>query len=517
MTVSAGFEGVEASYAAARTAFGRLVVARTRGEDVAALERDYAARRVEVGRRLAEHRPGAGEAEMVAAVRGALGWFDELEPVEGVEVAGEEPAEARDVAALRRHTMRAFGEAGDAIAVGGETLHRLHAFDRLATEPDPLRRRQVFEAMAPLWRAVDGDGGPSSPYRVLLRSSAARWDREGSPVERNAAALGIEPSTVEPMLRELLRSWRRVIGPDRLEPWDYRYLLGGMDRRLGPAVPRDRLLEVNDAHLASLGADPRALGIRYDVFPRDGRPVVPFAFALAETVPSVAIDGSWRPTVPWVFATYATGGLGSLNELLHESGHAVHYAAIRERPALFEPRVEDGGFVEGIGELVGWDADEPAFQRRHLGEAASLHESRLGRYGGVMLDACWTLFEIELHRHPDRVPNEVWSEVTEAGLGLVPHPEWSWWAVRAQLIEAPGYLANYVFAALVAAALRARIRALRGDWLEAGGDPGWYPFVSERLLRFGAARPARRVLTEFLGGPLTATPMLEDLALAARR
>ena len=74
------------------------------------------------------------------------------------------------------------------------------------------------------------------------------------------------------------------------------------------------------------------------------------------------------------------------------------------RPALFDRSLEDGGLAEGIGDLVGWDAHEPAFQRRYLGAASEPRESRLGRYGGVMLDVCWALFEIVLHRDPDLDP-----------------------------------------------------------------------------------------------------------------
>ena len=62
------------------------------------------------------------------------------------------------------------------------------------------------------------------------------------------------------------------------------------------------------------------------------------------------------------------------------------------------------------------------------------------------------------------------------------------------------------------AAVRARIREVRGDW--AAGDPGWYGFVSERLLRFGGARTPRELLVDFLGGPLTADALLADLARA---
>jgi hypothetical protein len=323
------------------------------------------------------------------------------------------------------------------------------------------------------------------------------------------------PGSIEGTLREILAAWRDVLGPERVEPWDYPFRVGGNERLVREHLPRERLQPINDAHLRSLGADPAGLHITYDVTPRPGRPPIPTAFTVGRDIGRLNEDGSWQPADTWIFATYAEGGLGNLEELLHESGHGLHEAAIRARPALFETLVADGGLAEGVADLVGWDAHEPAFQRRHLGIAADLQESRLGRYGAVMLDVCWALFEVVLHREPERAPNDVWAELTETGLGIVPHPEWSWWAMRGQLIDGPGYMANYALSAMVAAAVRARIREVRGDWLSDGGDPGWYAFVSEGLLRFGATRPAREVLTEFLGGPLTAEPLLDDLALTA--
>ena len=378
--------------------------------------------------------------------------------------------------------------------VGSQTMDRLSAQNRLATEPDPARRRAVFDAMEPIWRAVDGDGGPSSPYRTLLRSSAARWARDGSPVEAAATALGLASGSIETTLRDALAAWRSVLEPGLVEPWDYGFATGALDRRLGGRVTHAQLRIINDEHLRGLGADPTVLRIAYDVDPRPGRPTIPTAFTIARDFGRVGHDGSWRPATPWVFATYAEGGLGNLEELLHESGHALHYAAIRARPALFEPLVADGGLVEAFADLLGWDVHEPAFQARFLGAAADARACRLGRYGGVMLDVCWALFEVELHRDPERSPNEVWAELTETGLGIVPHPELSWWATRGQLIDGPGYMANYALSALVTAAIRARIRDIRGDWFGNGGDPGWYEFVADGLLRFGASRPAADVL-----------------------
>jgi hypothetical protein len=514
VTRASAFERLEAAYGDLRDAFGGLVVARHRGEDAGMRERDYARRRVALARLIATGSPRHGDDAALASIRSSLGWMDELEPVDGLEAAGQAPVEPPDVADLRRRTVEAYGEAVGAVRTTSGVIDRLTALGRLATEPDAGARRSLFLAMNPIWAAVDGDSGPASPYRTLLRSSAAHWARDGSPAEAAATALGMAPGSLEPTLREILARWRRVLGRERIEPWNYWFVVGALERRLGGLVGRNRLRAINDAHLASLGADAAALGIRYDLEPRPGRPPIPVAFTISEDVARPRDDGSWRAATPWVFATYAEGGLGNLEELVHESGHALHYAAIRTRPAFFEPPVEGGGFVEGIADLVGWDVHEPSFQARHLGATAGPGERRIGRYGGVMLDVCWALFEIELHRHPDRSPNDAWTELTEAGLGIVPHPEWSWWAVRGQLIESPGYMINYALAAIVAAALRRRIREVRGEWLGAGGDPGWYAFVAEHLLRFGSERPPREVLEAFLGGPLTAEALFTDFAAA---
>jgi hypothetical protein len=530
-TVGRGaLEAVEAAFVRARSTFGALYLARQTGRlpadegSLEALERRYRTERGELDAELARRAPeieaGGLEGEDGLAwrnLRAALAFVDELDGLAPPEVptapeAAGGPAAAPTEDDLRARTLAGYAAATASVEIDGETIDRGTALGRLATEPDAGARRRLFEAMAPIWRSMDGDGSGSSPYRRLLGGSAERWRREGSPIEATAVGLGLAPGTFEPMLREVLAAWRANVGPAATEPWDYRFAIGAAARRLAERVPRERLRAINDAHLAALGADPAGLGITYDLEPWVGRPPVPVAFTLSPAPPQPDGRRGWRPARPWVVATYAEGGLGNLAELLHESGHAIHDAAIRTRPALFDLAGETGGFVEGIADVVGWDAHEPAFQARHLGASASLGESRLGRYGEVMLDVCWTLFEIELHRSPDRAPNEVWTELTADGLGIRAHPEWSWWAVRGQLLESPGYMANYALAALAAAAIRARIRAVRGDW--SAGDPGWYGFVSERLLRWGAARPPAEVLGEFLSGPVTAEPLLDDLRAA---
>jgi hypothetical protein len=224
-------------------------------------------------------------------------------------------------------------------------------------------------------------------------------------------------------------------------------------------------------------------------------------------------DGSWDPGRPTVVASYTEGGLGELTELVHETGHAIHIAAIRTRPA-FADWPDSDALTEALGELVSLDVAEPAFASRWLPEAPAVPEavSLRCRYAGVALDAAWALFEIRLHADPKRRPNDAWTEITSGYLGIAPHPEWSWWAIRGQLVQEPGYMANYAIGAVLAADLRAAIRAARGDRID--GDPGWYAWVSAQIYRYGLERSARDVLRDVLGRAPAADSLLREIARA---
>jgi hypothetical protein len=452
----------------------------------------------------------------ILSIQAAIPWLDQAEPTPPRVGAPADTQTGIDddplVGQLRQTVFRRYGRAAGAVRVGAETMDRLSVLERLSRLEDGAARRWHFEALGPVWRSIDGDGGAQSPYRRLVRASAGRWARLGSPIEASAVAIGLAEGSLEPMIWSILRGWREVVGPSPIEPWDHWYASGAAARRLDRHIPLKRLRPLNDAHLAALGADPEGLGIGYDIFPRSGRAAVPVAFSMDR---GMDLDGSgrWRARPPWVFATYETGGLGNLVELLHESGHAIHSAAVQARPAFASYPMASAGFIEAIAEVLGWDADEPAWQRRWLGEAATPAEAARHRYGAVVLDMCWALFEIAMHRSPDLRPNDVWADITSRGLGLVPHPEWSWWAMRGQLIDDPGYVANYALSAIVAAAVRGRLRELRGDW--SAGDPGWYEAVSAALFRMGSERAPAELLHDLLGGPVTAAPLLADLRRAA--
>jgi len=482
------------------------------GRDIDLLRAAYAALRDRVAADLASATAAQVDAAALAAMRQALATALPP-PGEAPEPAtGEGPADcsaAPPDATLRdlQHRLYScYADAQSRVRFGDETIDRLTVFARLAATDDREERRRLFLALEPVWRSVDGDGTSASLYRRMIALSAARWRSGDSYVARNLATLGVDPGDAERWLERILAAWRDATPAEPLEPWDLHFAGGALSRALADRVARQRLEAVNDEFHATLGADPRALGIRYDLAPREGK--TPVAFTTFGRRPR-EVDGRWRPGEAWVFATYRVGGFDNLVELLHETGHGIHIQAIRARPA-FADWPDSDTFTEALAELLTQEAYEPEWQLRWLGAAAPLATSLRSKYAGIVLDICWALFELRLHRDPEADPNRVWSDLAHDYLRVEPHPEWAWWAMRGQLVDSPGYMMNYALGAVIAADLRARARELRGPLAEAG--PTLYPWLAEQLFRFGLERSSREVIEGFLGRPLSPDALLADLA-----
>ncbi len=517
---------LEAAFTGLRELHDAIDVAEARGLDrgedgraLPLLRREYAEARAALTERLANAapagRPGAADAAAFGAMRAALA---SVLPVEATAATAREAAGAPDcalasvnaaggdLAALQARVYACYGRAAQNVRFDDETLDRLTVFARLAQTDDREARRRLFLALDPVWRSVNGDDGAQSPFRRLVALSSARWAKDGSPVERNARALGVEPAQVEPWLVSILEAWRDATPNEPIEPWDWHYRAGALSRALRDQVPADRLRAVHDAFYRSLGADPAALPIRYDLAPRAGK--TPVAFTTFGRRPRLGEHGAVIPGEAWIFATYRAGGIDNLVELLHETGHAVHILAIRTRPAYADWPDSDT-FTEALGDLVALEAYEPAWQQRWLGASGTLADSLRAKYASIVLDVAWALFEVRMHRAPASDPNQVWSAITHDYLHVVPHPELSWWAMRGQLVDSPGYMMNYALGAIVVADLRARCRELRGPF--ANPDPGMYDWLGERLYRFGLERTSRAVVEDFLGRPVSPAALLADL------
>jgi hypothetical protein len=405
---------------------------------------------------------------------------------------------------LRGRMYACYGWAQSNLVLDRDTLDRLSVFGALGRENDPSRRRRLFLALEPVWRSVNGNDGRDSPYRQLIAGEVRTGSGSSAPLQQ-ARVSGVPPDSVQPWLLAILEAWRNSSPDTLIEPWDWYYLTGRASRQLSPRISHERLIQLNAQIYRGLGADLSRLGVHYDLDPRDGK--TPVAYTTFGLRPRFG-NGRWRAGEPWVFATYRTGGLDNLNELLHESGHAVHIAAIRTRPA-FADWPDSDPFTEALADLIALDVYEPSWQQRWLGDSVPVTEGVRGRYGGIVLDVAWALFELRMMANPDADPNAVWSQLTYDYLRIRSHPELSWWAMRGQLVDSPGYMMNYAVGAMLSAAIRARTRELHGAMT--AGDSTWYRWIAPRLFRFGLERPSREVLTEFLGGPVSPKALLEDM------
>lgn len=409
----------------------------------------------------------------------------------------------------------AFGRAAAAIPFEGETLDRLTVMSRLATEPDPDRRRRLFLSLDGVRATMAGPAGQGSTvYLELVRLRREAWARDGSvgsPFEKAAQAWGIAPETLEAWLLGVLSAWRDARPAELVEPWDLAWSAGAADRALARELPRDRMIEVAKAYVTAMGAPPKDLHVELDLAPRRGKDPVAFTDFIEK--PKWKGD-AWRGGRYRVSASYREGGLGNLNELVHELGHAIHLAAIRPDDPTHVDWPDDDVFTEALAEMIGASVYDPAWERRFLGASADPREALLARLQPVMLDICWALFEWRVHRDPAADPDRVWADLTSSYLRVAPHPEIAWWAVRGQLLDSPGYMMNYALGAIVTECLREAVARRRGGDALADPRPGLYLWLARNLYRFGSERPSREVVERFLAGPIDPAPLVATISRA---
>ena len=456
--------------------------------------------------RVATSRLAADDARAVAAMRKSLEALAADDTTAGLREQTCKDAQGRDAdfGALRAALVSCYVEFGNRLQFDGGVVDRGSALQLLHVVKEPARRKALFDAFVPLWTALNGRNEPDSPYRRMIAMAAAEASRNGSEIDAAASSIGVETGDIERWLVQILEAWRDASPEEMVEPWDYRYLNSAANRQLEAKIPAESLLPANERFYRDLGADLGKLAVVFDLEPRPDKSPLAYTDFLRR---GRLVDDQWQRPVARVVGTYPTGGLYSLNELVHESGHAAHVSTIHARPAFMD--WPDTLFVEAFADVPSWSVYEPTWQRRYLGAEVPAATSLRSLFGDVMLDVSWALFELRMLRNPGADPNAVWTDITSRYLRIVPHMEVPWWAMRVQLAGSPGYMVNYGLGAMLTAEIRARTIESIGPF--DAGNPRWYGWLSDRLLEFGSERDARSLMQDLLDRPLSPDALLRQI------
>ena len=259
-----------------------------------------------------------------------------------------------DYPSLRAALVSCFVEHGNALRYEGGKIERSTALQLLHVTDAPERRRALFESFVPLWTALNGRNEPDSPYRRMIALAALDARERGSEIDAAAQAIGVKTADVERWLVRVLEAWRDANPATPIEPWDFRYVNGAANRQLEASIPAAALLPSTERFFADLGANLQDLGVVHDLEPRADKSPLAYSDFL---VRGRTVDGDWQRPLARVVGSYPSGGLFSLNELVHEDGHAVHISAIRTRPAYMD--WPDTLLTEAFADVPSWSVHEP--------------------------------------------------------------------------------------------------------------------------------------------------------------
>jgi hypothetical protein len=274
-------------------------------------------------------------------------------------------------------------------------------------------------------------------------------------------------------------------------------------RRLSPLAdtyPKERAVPVCVETLARLGFDlERTPGIRLDL---EDRP---------QKSPRACVSASDPPTVVHLI-TRAQGGLHDYQALLHEAGHALHYAGCDPAlPYAFRKLSRDHALTEIYSYIVESVSREPGWHAEHFG--LSDDEARLNAEATLFLEA------LLYRRYTAKLGYELefWSRFADDGGTPGGYEERLTAAVGIRYpseqylsdMDAGFYSADYLRAWIRSAQLQAHLRREVGeDW--------WHRAETGELLRDlfrEGTKPTSEEIAARIGfDPLDTAPLTHELA-----
>jgi len=257
---------------------------------------------------------------------------------------------------LREECMKIEGALEDArnkmtlgATIGGEfvELSSVGLRAKMRVAPEEATRRACYDGVRTIGDFVTANGFVEL---VKARNAMAKslgyvdyYDYKVTQAEGfGKAALFDILDTLETGTRPLMVAARARLcaekGEAALEPWNSAFMMAGsITRQLDPYFPFEKAIEQWGRSFAALGISYEGASMSLDLLDRKGK--YSNGFCHWPQPAWLRADGSWQPTVTHFTSLADPSAVGSghtaLTTLMHEAGHAAHFANIRQRSPLF--------------------------------------------------------------------------------------------------------------------------------------------------------------------------------------
>lgn len=379
--------------------------------------------------------------------------------------------------------------------VDGKTLRRSELNNLIAQDPDRERRKQAWLARARNHELLNDRIKQAMTLRRELALKHAGTNFVDFMLERKGVlprkrilqiAEQFEKET-DAEYKQLFQRIKRDLKVDKVEPWDIEYffstLVGDFEKT---KIKRDQAwLKIKQLS--------KSLGFDFDKLPVD------------TVIAEITFGGGTYPILYGKEVRILVNryeGIRFTDTLLHEAGHALHYA-LMEDPTFILRGTSSEPFDEGCGQIMALLLYRKDIAKKYFGLTDKEHAAIAERYRlRALMDTRDTFaearFEYAAYDNPDQDLAALYNRIYEESTGISLHRA-PVWAFNPFFSTGPIYIQSYAIAEMAARQIHGHIdsTAELAKWNQRTGR-----HLRRRYFSISGRMTLDDILTEGTGAPL---------------
>lgn len=301
--------------------------------------------------------------------------------------------------------------------------------------------------------------------------------------------------------RNILERMKTNLRKNDLEIWDIAYAHKNIASRVDQFFPVDSQMVYVSNSLKDIGFNLDKMPIYYDLESRPEKSEFAYAFPI-------------KPPDDMRVLANLVNGYQSCKILMHEIGHTVHFAKIKQDEPLFY-HMTNSIWVEGMAQTLAGLMKESAWlqQYAHVPEADANSFVDTQKELGIVYLRTTLLrltFELEAYKNPNRDLNQLYWTLFEQYMYLPKHTDLYPWASIIHYTTHPVYLQNYLYADMIAAQSLAFIGEMYEGQLFKRTTGS---FLNQNFYRFGSRYDWKDLFDRGIGEELDPGYFLNQLGL----